>query len=107
MMKIIGIVSIAAAIALICVAALFSLDAASDHGKEVFAAQKCSMCHSIEGAGGKMKSLDGIGSKLKAEEIRKWIVTPKEMKEGVIMKAYPDLPEKDLQDLVAYLVSLR
>jgi cytochrome c2 len=106
-MKIVGIVSFAAAMVVIFVATLLSLDAASDRGKEVFAAQKCSMCHSIGGVGGKMKALDGVGSKLKADEIKKWIATPKEMKAGVIMKAYPDLPDKDLNDLIAYLVSLK
>ncbi len=94
-------------LALVGIVAVFSLDAASDHGKEVFTAQKCSMCHSIEGVGGKMKALDGVGSKLKADDIKKWIVTPKEMKANVIMKSYPDLPENDLNDLVAYLVSLK
>jgi cytochrome c2 len=86
---------------------LFSLDDAADRGKEVFAAQKCSMCHSIAGVGGKLKALDGVGSKLKGEEMRRWIQTPKEMKPGVLMKAYPNLPEKDLNDLIAYLLTLK
>jgi cytochrome c2 len=96
-----------AVFAFFSVALVFSLDAAVDHGKEVYAAQKCSMCHSIAGVGGSLKALDGVGSKLKADEMKKWIKTPKEMKADVIMKAYPNLPEKDLNDLTSYLLTLK
>ncbi len=106
-MKMAGVGLLVVAVSIIGVATMLSLDAASDHGKEVFAVQKCSMCHSVDGVGGKMKALDGVGSKLKANEVRRWIVTPKEMKAGVIMKAYPDLPDQDLDDLIAYLMSLK
>ena len=37
---------------------------AVDHGIKVYAAQKCSVCHSIEGKGKKSGPLDGVGSKL-------------------------------------------
>ena len=82
-------------------------DAALDHGKEVYAIQKCALCHSISGIGGKKKQLDGVGSRLKPEEIQKWIRTPKEMKSGTTMKAYPNLPEKDLDDLTSFLMTLK
>lgn len=82
-------------------------DDAQDHGKEVYAMQKCALCHSIAGIGGKKLPLDGVGSRIKAEEIRKWIRTPKSMKADSTMKAYPNLPEKDLNDLIAYLTTLR
>ena len=78
-----------------------------DHGKEVYAMQKCALCHSISGAGGKLLALDGVGSRLRAEEMRKWIRTPKAMKPDTTMKAYPNLPEKDLADLTAYLLTLK
>ncbi len=84
----------------------FSLDAV-DHGREVYAMQKCALCHSISGVGGKKMALDGIGSRLKSEDIKKWIRTPKEMKPDSTMKSYPNLPEKDLADLAAYLMSLK
>ena len=35
-------------------------------GEQVFAAQKCSICHSIAGKGNPKGSLDGVGSKLTA-----------------------------------------
>ncbi len=94
-------------LALFCTALAFSPETAADHGKEVYAAQKCAMCHSIAGVGGKMKALDGVGSKVKAEDIKKWIKTPKAMKANVIMKAYPNLSEKDLNNLTAYLLTLK
>jgi cytochrome c2 len=83
----------------------FSADV--ENGKKVYTAQKCQMCHSIAGAGNKKSPLDGVGSKLSTEDLKKWIVTPKAMKADTKMKAYPNLPEKDLADLVAYMESLK
>lgn len=82
-------------------------------GQQVFAEQKCSLCHSIGGKGGKVSSLDGVGSRLKADEIEKWITDPKTMAEKAKstkkppMKAYTNLSKQDLQALVAYLASLK
>ena len=39
-------------------------------GQEVYAAQKCSVCHAIAGKGGKANPLDGVGAKLSADDIR-------------------------------------
>ena len=50
-----------------------------EHGMKVYAAQKCGVCHSIEGKGAKKGPLDGVGTKLSAEEIRQWIVNAPEM----------------------------
>jgi mono/diheme cytochrome c family protein len=83
------------------------VDAGSEHGREVYAMQKCALCHSISGIGGKKMPLDGIGAKLKTEDIKKWIRTPKIMKSDTTMKAYPNLPEKDLGDLASFLMSLK
>ncbi len=78
-----------------------------ERGREVFAEQKCALCHSIAGIGGKKLALDGVGGRLKAEDIRKWIRTPKEMKPATTMKPYPNLPEKDINDLTSFLLTLR
>jgi mono/diheme cytochrome c family protein len=86
---------------------LFSQDSGAIHGKEIYAIQKCALCHAISGVGGKKLSLDGLGSRLKPEAVRRWIRTPREMKPDTTMKAYPNLPEKDLSDLVEYLMTLR
>jgi len=87
--------------------------AAIERGKAVYTEQKCSLCHAIEGKGNKQNPLDGVGSKLSADEIRKWITSPKEMeaklpaKPKISMKAYPNLKPEDLDALVAYLGSLK
>lgn len=88
----------------------FAQDAVAK-GAAVFTAQKCSLCHSIDGKGSAKGPLDGIGLKLKADEIRQWIVTPVEMAAKAnatrkpAMKAYATLPKEDLDALVAFLAS--
>jgi mono/diheme cytochrome c family protein len=82
-------------------------------GEAVYAEQKCSLCHSIAGKGNAKGSLDGVGKKLSAEEIKQWIVNPKEMtaktkaERKPPMKAYPNLPAADVDALVAYLQTLK
>lgn len=82
-------------------------------GEKVFAAQKCSMCHSVVGKGNKKGPLDDVGSRLAAEEIRRWIVNAPEMtaKTGAqrkpAMKVFGSLPASDIDDLVAYLQTLK
>ncbi len=95
------------AIALLVGATVLAAAGNEEHGKEVYAAQKCSMCHAIAGKGNAKGPLDSVGSKLKAEEIKKWIKTPKEMKADAKMKAYPNISETDLDDLTAYLLTLK
>ena len=83
-------------------------------GAQVYTAQKCQVCHSIAGKGGKQSPLDGVGSKLSADEIRQWIVEPVEMakktqstKKPPMPKKYDKLPAGDLDALVAYMQSLK
>jgi mono/diheme cytochrome c family protein len=84
-----------------------------EKGMAVYAAQKCSMCHSIEGKGQAKGPLDGVGTKLKADEIREWVLHPADMTKKTnaerkpSMRAYPNLPKEDLDALVAYLASLK
>jgi mono/diheme cytochrome c family protein len=85
----------------------------SDRGMKVYADQKCTLCHAIGGKGNAKGALDDAGSRLKAEEIREWIVHPAEMTKKMKaerkppMKAYPNLSKEDLDALVSYLVSLK
>ena len=88
--------------------------AAQDHaaGKKVYADNKCATCHSIAGVGNKKFPLDEAG-KLKADDIRAWLLDAKVQaeKEGkkmaLPMKSYKTLPAADLDALVAYLQSLK
>jgi mono/diheme cytochrome c family protein len=89
-------------------------DDAVKRGQEVYAAQKCSVCHSIAGKGGKQSPLDGVGKKLSADEIRQWIVNPAEMtkktsstKKPPMPAKYGKLPAADIDALVAYMQSLK
>jgi cytochrome c2 len=95
--------------ALILVMAVVVFSAAGDveAGKAVYATLKCKMCHSIAGEGNVKWPLDGTGKKLKADEIVKWTKTPKVMKADTTMKAYPDISQKDMDDLTAYMLSLK
>jgi mono/diheme cytochrome c family protein len=97
---------------LLAPASVCAQDAAK--GQAVYTAQKCSMCHAIEGKGNKANPLDGVGKKLSADEIRQWITTPKEMtakakstKKPPMPANYSKLPAADLDALVAYLQSLK
>lgn len=83
-------------------------------GQEVYAAQKCQMCHGIAGKGSKMNPLDGVGKKLTAEDIKKWITHPTEMtaqtkstKKPPMPAKYGSLPAADIDALVAYMQSLK
>jgi mono/diheme cytochrome c family protein len=93
-------------------AAAASAQDAKAKGEQVFAAQKCSLCHSIAGKGNAKGALDGVGGKLNADEIRAWITDAKGMTAKTKatrkpeMKAY-SLPKDDVDALVAYLGSLK
>jgi mono/diheme cytochrome c family protein len=86
-------------------------------GKQVYEAAmpKCKVCHSVGGVGNAKGALDDVGSKLKADEIKAWLRTPKEMTEKAkaarkpVMPAYaPDkISDADLDALTAYLLSLK
>lgn len=82
-------------------------------GEQVYTAQKCQICHSIAGKGGKL-SLDGVGKKISAEDTHQWIVNPKAMatktksdKKPPMPDRYSKLPAADVDALVAYMQSLK
>src|SRR5688572_11744391 len=84
-----------------------------ERGMKVYAEQKCSICHSIDGKGNAKGPLDSVGLKLSADEIREWIVHPAEMTKKTKaerkppMRAYPKLAKEDLDAVVAYMQSLK
>jgi mono/diheme cytochrome c family protein len=93
-------------------AAAAAQDAKVAKGQQVYTDQKCSLCHSIAGKGNAKGSLDGVGTKLSADEIRSWVTDAKAMTAKTKatrkpeMKAYT-LPKDDVDALVAYLSSLK
>lgn len=86
-------------------------------GKAVYeaAAPKCKMCHSIDGVGNAKGSLDGVGAKLKPDEIKAWIRDSKAMATKAKasrkppMVPYPaaKISDADLEHLAAYLSTLK
>lgn len=109
----IAVVIIGTGIGMLATARAASAQTPAERGMKVYTDQKCSMCHAIAGKGNAKGLLDGVGTKLKADEIRKWIVTPAEMATAAkavrkpAMKAYPSLPKEDLDALVGYMASLK
>ena len=109
-MKISAFISVTG-LALFAMATPAAAQATAEKGAAVYAAQKCSMCHSLDGKGAAKGPLDKVGSKLSADEIREWIVHPAEMTKKTNatrkppMRAYPNLPKEDLDALVAFMVS--
>jgi mono/diheme cytochrome c family protein len=94
------------------VAPAFAQDPKVAKGAALFTEQKCTICHSVQGKGGK-KPLDGAGTRLDAATVKLWITDPKaaEAKAGKKamppMKSYATLPPADVDALVAYVMSLK
>lgn len=87
-------------------------DANIAKGQQVYADQKCGLCHSIGDKGNKKGPLDGVGSKLSAADIRSWMTDAKAMTAKTNATRKPDmkaytLPKEDLDALVAYMLSLK
>jgi mono/diheme cytochrome c family protein len=94
------------------VAVPLAQDAKVKHGQQVYAEQKCGLCHSIGDKGNKKGPLDGVGTKLKEAEIREWMTDAKGMTAKTKASRKPDmksyaLPKDDLDAVVAYMMSLK
>jgi mono/diheme cytochrome c family protein len=108
-------------IALVILSAVLAAPVVSGHssaeaqeaGQQVFAAQKCALCHSVAGRGNAKGPLDGVGSKYSAAELKLWIINPAEMgkKHNATrkppMKSFASLSTADVDALVAYLETLK
>lgn len=81
-------------------------EAVVELGKAVYRQQRCQTCHSIAGVGNRRYPLDGVGTRLTEEQVRKWIVAPKEMDPKVRKRPYDKLPANELEALVTYLLGL-
>jgi len=73
-------------------------------GLEVFNTQGCAACHTIDGVGGTGgPGLSRAGFRWNETDIRKQILTPKDTS----MPSYAKLSQQQVDDLVAFLVSLK
>ncbi len=100
------------AVLVVGVAASAAGQDAKAKGEKVYADQKCSLCHAIAGKGNAKGSLDGVGAKLKPEELRQWIADAKGMTVKTKATRKPEmkqyaLPKEDVDALVAYLSSVK
>lgn len=84
-----------------------------ERGQKLYADNKCQMCHSVAGKGNAKGVLDEVGGKLKAEEIRQWLINPQEMAvkhkqtRKPPMPSYAKLGKEDVEALVAYMQTLK
>lgn len=109
------VAALASAVGLAASIPVLAQDAAQvKKGQQVYTAQKCQTCHSIAGKGNAKNPLDGVGTKLSAEDIKQWILDPKGMaakakstKKPVMTAKYNGLPAADVDALVAYMQSLK
>lgn len=84
-------------------------------GKAVYASKECARCHMVAGKGYKNGKLDGVASTVSAEDMRKWLTTPREMeatldkkpKVRMSSREKMTLTEADVSALVAYLMTLK
>jgi mono/diheme cytochrome c family protein len=87
-------------------------DAKVTKGAQVYADQKCALCHSIGDKGNKKGPLDDVGARLSAADLKAWIVDAKGMTAKTKaprkpeMKSYT-LPADDVDALVAYMATLK
>ena len=110
--RILSIVALTLSVGASASVAAAGQDDAVKKGEQVYAAQKCQTCHSIAGKGNKANPLDGVGAKLSADDIRQWILNAPEMAAKAKAERKPPmkpftLPKDELDDLVAYLQSLK
>lgn len=87
-------------------------DAKVAQGEKVYADQKCALCHSIGDKGNKKGPLDAVGTTLKTDELREWIVDAKGMTVKTKATRKPDmktyaLPQNEVDALVAYMATLK
>ena len=87
-------------------------DAKVTKGQQLFADQKCTLCHSIADKGNKKGALDGVASKISADDMRAWLTDAKSMTAKTKATRKPEmkaftLPKADVDALVAYLQTLK
>ena len=76
-------------------------------GEPVYKSHQCSMCHKVNGSGGKKgPDLSAVGTQRDAEWLAKYLVNPKAMLPKGTMPPAKVTPA-ELKDLVTYLETLK
>jgi mono/diheme cytochrome c family protein len=82
-------------------------------GRRIYDSEGCAKCHMVAGKGNRLFPLDGVGARLSAEDIRRWLTKTAQM-EDALPKAPAikmstrryDFNDTDLDAIVAFLKSL-
>jgi mono/diheme cytochrome c family protein len=99
--------------ALLVLPQLASAQDAAAKGAALYASNKCSTCHSVEGKGNAKGPLDAVGSKFSAAELHQWLDDPTAMSAKIKatrkppMKSYKSLSQEDKDALVAWMQTLK
>lgn len=85
-------------------------------GRKIYEAKECAKCHMIAGKGNKIGKLDGVATKINADEMRKWLTQPLEMEKSLKEKPKVKMSSKikqmglkdaEIDSLIAYLQTLK
>ena len=83
-------------------------------GRKIYESQGCAKCHMVGGRGNRISPLDGVGERLSAEDIRRWLTNTAQMEDALpkvpairMSTRKYDFNDADLTALVAYLQSLK
>ncbi len=89
----------------------------ADAGKKVYETRKCGTCHMVAGKGNIRFSLDGVGVKLSATDLRRWLTDTAEMEAALPrqpavrmsewMTTNRKINDRDRDLLVSYLATLK
>ena len=102
MKRVVIILAVFVAVTLLTVAAQ-----AAVNGEQVFK-QKCSMCHVVNGNGGKIgPELTKISARMKEKDVKLKLENPKKSNPNSIMPSFKTLPKADMDALSGYLKTLK
>jgi len=82
-------------------------------GRDVYDGQACARCHALEGGGNPRSPLDGVGARRSASDLRAWVTGSGPAREELTRstlrtkRGFAELPEAQIEALVAFLSSLR
>jgi putative heme-binding domain-containing protein len=78
-----------------------------EKGQKLYTEKKCSICHKIDGVGGKIgPDLSDVGNRRDAEWIKRFLKAPKSVNPETKMPPFKGTDE-ELEPLVSYLMSLK
>ena len=84
-----------------------SVSVAATSAQPAYFSTICIACHAVGGAGGAIgPALDGVGSRLTAMELDRWLADPPSVKPGTAMPQL-NLPDATRSELVEWLASLK